>query len=142
MAARDQDLRRPTHELLIYPVTSTNLNQPSDMLYENAIPLNTPALAYFYNNYLQGPSLSNDPAVAPINGNLKGLPPTTIIAAEIDPLVSDGQTYAAKLQEAGNAVVYRLYPGTTHEFFGMGAVVDKARQAEQFGAAQVVASFK
>ncbi len=45
------------------------------------------------------------------------------------------------LAEAGNAVVYRLYPGTTHEFFGMGTF-DKARQAEQFGTARIAASFK
>jgi hypothetical protein len=30
----------------------------------------------------------------------------------------------------------------THEFFGMGAVVAKAKAAEQFGSAQLAASFK
>lgn len=39
-------------------------------------------------------------------------------------------------------VIYKLYTGTTHEFFGMGAVVTKARNAELFGAAQLAASFK
>ena len=28
----------------------------------------------------------------------------------------------------------RTYDGVTHEFFGMGAVVDKAKQAVEFGA--------
>ena len=142
MYIRDNDLRRPTHELLVYPETTSNLNQPSDILYVNAIPLNTAALHYFDGFYLPDPSLANDPRVAPINGNVKGLPPTTIIAAELDPLRSDGIDYYNKLLAAGIPVSYQLYPGTTHEFFGMGAVIAKARAAEQFGAARIAASFK
>ena len=142
MYIRDQNLRRPTHELLIYPLTSSNVNQTSDILYENAIPLNTPEVEYFDKYYLADPSQANDPEVAPINGNLKGLPPTTIIAAQIDPLQSDGIAYYNKLLAAGNSVVYQQYAGTTHEFFGMGAVVAKAKAAEEFGAARVAASFK
>jgi len=66
----------------------------------------------------------------------------TIIAAQIDPLVSDGKDYASKLSLAGNPVAYQFYPGVTHEFFGMGAVVDKATAAEQFGGARLAASFR
>lgn len=50
--------------------------------------------------------------------------------------------YAAKLKAAGNQVAYKLYPGTVHEFFGMGAVVAKALAAEQFGSARLAASFR
>lgn len=142
MYIRDNDLRRPTHELLVYPVVSSNVKQTSDVLYANAIPLNTAGLEYFFKYYLADPSLANDPEVAPINGNLKDLPPTTIIAAELDPLQSDGIAYYNKLLAAGNSAVYRRYPGTTHEFFGMGAVVGKAKAAEEFGASRIAASFK
>lgn len=141
IAARNQGLQAPTHQLLIYPVTSSDVTQPSDILYQNALPLNTPLLSYFFKFYAD-PSQANDPGVAPIHANLRDLPPTTIIAAQVDPLQSDGQAYANKLAQSGNAVVYRLFPGTTHEFFGMGAVVAKAKAAEQFGAARVAASFK
>ena len=90
MYIRDNNLRRPTHELLVYPITSSNMDQTSDLLYENAIPLNTPMLAYFSKQVSAQPIPSrNDQQVAPINGNLKDLPPTTIIAAQIDPLMSD-----------------------------------------------------
>ncbi len=142
IAARDGGLQRPTHQLLIYPVTSTNVGQLSDVLYANALPLNTPLLQYFYKFYLANPSQANDPGVAPVNADLHNLPPVTIIAAEEDPLLSDGQVYASKLRAAGDQVTYRLFQGTTHEFFGMGAVVAKARAAEKFGAARVAASFQ
>jgi acetyl esterase len=109
IAARNQDLQRPTHQLLIYPVTSSNLNQTSDYLYTNSsLPLNTALLSYFLKFYVPNMSEANDPGVAPINANLRNLPPPTMIAAEEDPLQSDGQAYAAKLNAAGDQVVYRL----------------------------------
>ena len=142
IAARNQDLPMPTAELLIYPETTSDLNQTSDLLYTNStLPLYTPLLSYFDAQYVQNASAS-DPHIAPINANLKKLPPTTIIAADEDPLKSDGQDYATALTNAGVAVTYQLFTGTTHEFFGMGAVVAKAKAAELFGAAQLAASFQ
>jgi acetyl esterase len=61
-----------------------------------------------------------DPYASPLRAaDLGGLPPATIITAEIDPLRSDGEAYAKRLEEAGVAVEYRAYAGVTHEFFGM-----------------------
>jgi acetyl esterase/lipase len=45
-----------------------------------------------------------------------------------------GKAYADKLKKDGVKVDYKEYSGVTHEFFGMGAVVPKARDAEQFAA--------
>ena len=44
-------------------------------------------------------------------------------------LRSEGEAYARSLQAAGVAVDYKNYPGVTHGFFGMGAVLLEARQA-------------
>ena len=55
---------------------------------------------------------------------------TTIIAAELDPLLSEGKLLADQLTAAGVRVNYQLYPGTTHEFFGMAAAVPQARAAQ------------
>ncbi len=60
------------------------------------------------------------------------MPPATVILAEIDPLRSEGEAYAKKLKDAGVEVTVKHYDGVTHEFFGMGAVVDKAQDAVQF----------
>ncbi len=140
LAARGQ-FQVPTYQLLVYPVASLNLNQPSDALFtSSALPLNTAGLKYFGNLYAPNADPSN-PDLAPINANLTGLPPTTIIAAAFDPLLSDGQALAAKLAQQGNRVDYKLYTGVTHEFFGMGAVVAKAKAAEMYGAAKLASSF-
>lgn len=63
-----------------------------------------------------------------------GLPPATIILAEIDPIASDGEMYAEKLRAAGVSVRVRKFSGVTHEFFGLGAVLPEAREAVEFAA--------
>jgi acetyl esterase len=40
--------------------------------------------------------------------DLKGLPPTTIITVQIDPLRSEGKAYADLLQQAGIVVRYKI----------------------------------
>ena len=143
LAARNQGLQMPTHQLLIYPETNNNLSLPSEQIYtDSALPLSTAGIIYFDTNLIYGkPQDLNNPELAPVLANLKKLEPTTIIAADEDPLLSDGQIFAAALKNAGDTVTYQLYTGVTHEFFGMGAVVAKAKAAELFGAAQLAASF-
>ena len=41
---------------------------------------------------------------------------------------------AQRLKDAGVTVEQKTYDGVTHEFFGMAAVVDKAKDAQQMGA--------
>ena len=62
--------------------------------------------------------------------DVKGLPAATFITDEIEPLMSEGKQYADMLKDAGVKVEYKNYDGVTHEFFGMGTVVDKAKDAE------------
>ncbi|MBX9579805.1 MAG: alpha/beta hydrolase [Gemmataceae bacterium] len=57
------------------------------------------------------------------------LPPATVITAKIDPLRDDGKRCTDKLKAAGVAVDHTNDDGVTHEFFGTGAVVDKAEEA-------------
>ena len=144
IAARDLRLQPPTAHVLVYPIATSRTDDTSKQLYtDQSLPLYTAELPYFSQDYLYysvaGP---NDPRVAPINANLQGLAPATIISAQLDPLESDGVTYYNALLAANNKATYRLYNGVTHEFFGLGASVQVARQAEQFAASQLAASFQ
>jgi acetyl esterase len=67
--------------------------------------------------------------------------PTTIINAKIDALRSDGGMLADKMKSAGNGVAHKVYLGVTHEFFGMDAVVAKAKEAQDFAVAQLQKGF-
>ena len=57
-------------------------------------------------------------------------------------IASCGHAYADKLKKAGVKFEDRLYPGTTHEFFRMGAVVDKAKEAEMYASQRLAPSFQ
>jgi len=59
-----------------------------------------------------------DPRINLVAATLKGLPPTTIITAELDPLQSDGMMLTDKLKAAGVTVDSKNWDGVTHEFFG------------------------
>ena len=87
-------------------------------------------MGWFFKNYLRTPADGKDPRVNLMAANLKGLPSTTIIGADYDPLKSEGKMLADKLTAAGVKVNYKLYDGTTHEFFGMAAVVPEAKDAQ------------
>ncbi|MDQ2990694.1 MAG: alpha/beta hydrolase, partial [Pseudomonadota bacterium] len=135
MMARDKKIQMPVHQLLVYPVVSDDMTRPSYVTNADAKPLNKPMMAWFFKHY--GADVANPYAVPMKATSLKGLPPATIIAAEIDPLLSEGKAYADKLKKDGVAVTYKEYTGVSHEFFGMGAVVPKAKEAEQFAADQL-----
>ena len=130
LMARDRQGRMPVHQMLVYPVTNYAFNTSSYQ--ENALakPLSKGGMQWFWGHYLSNESDGNNPYASPLRAeNLRGLPPATVITAEIDPLRSEGQAYAQRLREAGTAVRAFNYSGVTHEFFGMGAVVNKAKQA-------------
>lgn len=141
IAARDQGLSIPVHQLLVYPVASTNTDSPSYHDCANAKPLNAAMMAWFIEHATNGSSDLADPRLNLIAANLRGLPPTTIVSAEIDPLRSDGDMLTEALTAADVPVEHRLYRGATHEFFGMSAVVGKAREAQDFAVKRLSAAF-
>jgi len=141
VAARDQKLNEPEAVVAVYPVAGADLNTPSYIENQNAIPLGKADIEWFVGNYTNSPDETKDPRFDLVNADLKGLPPTTIIGAEIDPLASEGKTLADNLTAAGVEVKYQLWTGVTHEFFGMAAVVPEAKEAQDFAGASLRAAF-
>ena len=132
--ARDKKVALPKHQLLVYPIADNNMNSASYMQYASAKPLDKPMMAYFVKQTLPTNVPSSDPRISLVNANLKGLPGTTLIAAELDPLQTEGKLLADKLQAAGVKVNYKRYDGVTHEFFGMATVLPEAKQAQALAA--------
>ncbi len=142
ITARDKHIMVPVHEVLIYPIAQANMNTESYKMYENAKPLNKAMMGWFMEKYLTTMIEAQNPKISLVNAKLKGLPPTTIITAEIDPLHNDGAMLANKLAAEGVKVNSRNYEGVTHEFFGMAAVVPEAKAAQAYAADQLKAAFK
>lgn len=67
-------------------------------------------LERFGHHYQASPADARDPRLNLVAANLRGLPPTTIITAQIDPLRSDGETLATAMRAAGVEVEQKTYP--------------------------------
>jgi acetyl esterase len=126
-AAAVQD---PVHQLLVCPVVDAELDSPSERQNAGAWPLDTASLGWFFDHYLPDPADRVDPRFAlRRNADLRNLPSATVITADLDPLRSEGRAYAQALDDLGGWVHWLNVEGVTHEFFGLGAVVDAARAA-------------
>ena len=135
MEAKQKGVQLPVYQVLVYPVANYDFTTQSYTENEKTKPLSAEGMKWFFKYYLAQTKDGSDPRVSLLQAtDFKGLPPATIIAAEIDPLRTEGMKLSDKLKEAGVPVVYKMYPGVTHEFFGMGAVVDEAAQAEELAA--------
>ncbi len=139
--ARDGDLPAPLAQILVYPLASSNLMQASDLQNANAKPLNVSMLTWFMDKLLAEAGDVKSPMLNLLSADLRELPPTTIINAGIDPLESDGEKLAKRMRDAGNVVTNTIYPGVTHEFFGLSAVVQAAVDAQEFAAARLREAF-
>lgn len=90
----------------------------------------TPKAHIFFNEcYFNTPADAHNPLVSPLlAGDLAGLPPALMIAAEYDPLRSGEERYVQRLAEAGVDVTYRMFAGCSHAFthFGPQEAADEA----------------
>ncbi len=141
IAAREKGVQQPLHILAVYPIAGTDTNTLSYREFATAKPLSRPMMSWFLDKYLRTPQDAKDPRINLFSANLKGLPPVTIVSAEIDPLRTEGEMLAAKLRDAGVSVEQQTFAGTAHEFFGQGAVVPEAKDAVKFAASGLKRGF-
>jgi len=129
IASRDKRERMPIAQVLIYPIASNDLSSPSYTENAEAKPLGRATMAWFLENYVRTMADLKDPRLNLVGANVAALPPTLIVNAEADPLRSEGEMLAMHLRGANVKVMQKTFPGVTHDFFGMGAHVSKARDA-------------
>ena len=143
LRARDEKHQAPIHQLLIYPVTNNDMETESYKFYAEAKPLKRPMMKWFFGHYFSAERgiAGNANAFPQRSANHTGLPSATIITAEVDPLRDDGKIYAATLEKADVKVIYRNFDGVTHEFFGLGAVVDTSKDAMKLAADNLITAF-
>jgi acetyl esterase/lipase len=137
MLARDAGLPMPRRILSVYPIAGSDLNTPSYQDSANGPTLNRAAMAWFFHYVARQPSDLMDPRINLVGANLAGLPPVDIVAAEIDPLRSEGEMLAEHLASQGVTVERRLFPGTTHEFFGAANLIPAAAEAQQWSGSRL-----
>jgi acetyl esterase len=142
LQARDEMVVQPVHVVLICPLAGNDAMLPSYSETIGARPLSPALLRWFKRQAFQTKADGADRRIALAErDDLTGLPPTTLILAEIDPLRSEGEALGQALQDAGVWVDMTTYHGVTHEFFGLGQFVNKAMFAQTQVANNLVEAF-
>ena len=130
LMAKDRGGPAIVFQLLIYPVTDFNLDTASYKENAEGYLLTRQSMHWFWNHYLTTEADGSHPHASPLRAqDLAGLPPALVITAEYDPLRDEGEAYAQRLRDGGVRVQYTCYPGMIHGFFGMTAMMDKAKEA-------------
>lgn len=142
LMAKERGVKLPVHILAVYPIADGDVQSPSYDKYANAKPLSRPVMEWFFDKYQPNWKNEQNPLISLIKADLKGLPSTTIINAEIDPLESEGGELSEKMKMAGVDVERQVYPGVTHEFFGMSSVLQEAEKAQDFAAKRLNEAFE
>jgi acetyl esterase len=94
--AKERGVPRISAQVLFYPATETN----------------------------QGTAAADAPGVSPLRASvdqLRGLPPSLVIASGLDALRGEGEAYADKLAAAGVTVSFTRYLGVLHNFLTLGS---------------------
>ncbi|CCG02968.1 alpha/beta hydrolase fold domain-containing protein [Blastococcus saxobsidens] len=125
----------PLAQVCVYPLTTGEQFGESMEDAADARPLNRALLSWMAMHAFEGkPEAAKDPRIALLDWTpeqLAAMPPTLVITDERDPLRSQGEEFARKLEAAGVPTASTRYDGVSHEFFGAAAVLDKAEQAQQ-----------
>ena len=86
-------------------------------------------MVWFWDHYLRTADDARDPRAAPLLAeDLTGLPPTTIVTAELDPLRDEALAYAERLTASGVPVSTTTYVGAAHGFWWMDAVMSQSAE--------------
>lgn len=137
LKARDHSIEL-AFQLLIYPCNGRDFSTPSYQEMATGYGLTTKAMKWFWEQYLQGGSHDLNPYAVPMSADsFHDLAPAILITAEFDPLLSDGQHYAALLERDEVPVIYKQFDGMIHGFFTNMAVTPTSKTAIDFAAVEL-----
>lgn len=115
-------------QLLIYPVTDLVSTTESKRLYSKGYLLNS--MPFYIASYLGPDGNGADEIASPaLAKDLSNLPPAYVITAGFDPLRDEGQTFARRLAEHGNAVEHKCYDDMIHGFVSLRGLLPEADRA-------------
>ncbi len=116
---RTQDEQGPEirAQLLIYPWVDCNFETVSYKEMGRDYILTTEMMKWYANQYLPNIEDRKNLLAMPLHAkDFANLPPALVVTAKYDPLCSEGEDYAKRLQEAGNQMQLICYETMNHGF--------------------------
>ncbi|WP_019412638.1 alpha/beta hydrolase [Paenisporosarcina sp. TG20] len=142
LIAKERNGPHVVHQLLLYPSAGPATDYPSMAENGEGYLLTGEMMKWFQSHYLQNAEDRIHPYLSPIlSDNLEGLPSTTILTAQYDPLRDVGIAYAEKLQSHGVEVFHKNYEDLIHGFANFTSFVPEARQAVVDGTEELKKAF-
>jgi len=124
--------RLPDGGILFYGVYSADHTSPSHVRFADGPGLTTGKMSRYWNWYAPDRRVRLDPLASPLeasNSELQALPSLWLMAAGIDPLLSDTIALGRRLHELGRDDPVTIVPGVVHGFLQMSVSLHAARKA-------------
>lgn len=119
----------PAFQLLIYPVTVFGQATKSRDTFAEGFYLSRDLTDLSDRSYIVGDVDLADPRLSPLLADPTGVAPAYVVTAGFDPLLDEGEDYAALMREAGVEVEYHCEESLIHAFVNMAGAVGSARSA-------------
>ena len=120
----------PAMQLLLYPPTDVVGEGASRETFAEGFLLTRDDMQWFEDHYLPDGCDPEEPRASMMRArDLSGLPPAYVATAGFDPLRDEGETYAARMRDAGARVVLQRHPELIHGFANLTAICPSARTA-------------
>jgi acetyl esterase len=114
LALRDKPAAVPLKLMIpLYPMADASKSYPSMEAFGTGYGLDVKDTSFYGRAYAPD---ANSPRHSALLADLKGLPPTVLATASLDPLRDGGRAFAAKLIDAGVGVSYYEAAGNIHGF--------------------------
>ena len=124
---RDGTLPRCSYQLLLYPATDLRMTGDSYERVTAGVPLTADAMRYFIGHYLPNPPDRGDWRASPLTAaSLERAPPAFVLTVGHDPLCTEGQLYAARLEREGVPVTALHLSDQTHGILNLGKIIRAA----------------
>ena len=128
------------HHSMYYPVTDAAMDTGSYEQFATGYYLSRASMEWFWNAYLPDVGRRSEITASPNQATIEqlaGLPPALLFVDEADVLRDEGESYAAKLRQAGVEVTTVRYDGAVHDFMLLDPL--RGTQAAKAATAQAAA---
>ncbi|WP_455815220.1 alpha/beta hydrolase [Pseudomonas graminis] len=129
LMARDRAGPAIFHQLLLYPALDASQSQPSYHAYGQGYGLTKEVMAFCWQQYLGPQPLPENPLISPLHmSSARGLPATTLLLCEYDPLRDEGEAFAQRLISQGVNVNLHWLDGMIHGAIHMISITQEAER--------------
>ena len=102
--------------ILLYGRFAAGMTESLQAWGDRELMLSRRQMRWFADAYASGGAPRSGPYLAPVEADLRGLPPAILVVGTLDPLLSDSQLFAAALQKAGLPAELHVYADGIHAF--------------------------